>query len=865
MKLLKSTILGASLCLTLTATAVRAQYPDYISRSFTCDKTSLRAGERVTCSSEIFNQTIWPSTRSVTSGYLLARNAALSSGDRVLHAFTTPVLGPRSGTTHSASFTLPDINVDGRVYIGVKANIGGGQRETNISNNTRSQSAEGYGTDLTITSFTGVPQTSVEGATYSYTVEVQQTGRQTSRHVRLGIFLGRFVGDTRGTMLLDVVVDPLTQLAKRSYTLNFKMLKPVSGMKYLVAVVDHQVAHGEIDPFNNTASRSTTFAASRDLVTRNLTASTTTWEVGKNVTLSSRTVNTNSLATSPSKTGYYLSANRVISTTDKLIGTYDVPLLGQNGYWQATQTFRLPETPSTGQCYLGVYADRTTTNIEVNEANNSMYLVGNCENRPDLQVSNLSASTTTWQRGTRVTITSRTTNIGSGGAAAHQTGYYLSTNTTISASDQLLGTVDVPFLGRTGWWQTNRTVTMPRPFRSGTCYLGAWADHKTAITEINENNNSATVRGTCENRSDLVVSSLGRSTSSWRSGASVTVTSRTSNSGAEASVASTTSYYLSTNSTISRSDVLLLNASVPALARGAGHNHSAAVRVPLLTQTGTCYLGAIADRLARNVEISETNNTRAVAITCTRAADLKPTITSAPSTVNANSNVVLRYTVQNLGDDASGIFYVQIGLGSTRLARFALPSIAGGQTTNRSFTVHVPAYQAASSQTQLTLVVDPDSTVTELDERNNSAQQNLRVVGYSGNNRYVQFRAQQSGQRSNYVTLDMSANQRTVDLEVTAPTNPNGYYLLLWSARSTFQIDALTDMGLTLLNTPILPNWFAALDANGRTSRNRPRIVLPNLSLSGPIDAFMHGIFWTPTFALNGVADAPISRVRIQR
>jgi subtilase family serine protease len=72
----------------------------------------------------------------------------------------------------------------------------------------------------------------------------------------------------------------------------------------------------------------------------------------------------------------------------------------------------------------------------------------------------------------------------------------------------------------------------------------------------------------------------------------------------------TTSYYLSTNSTLDASDVLLGSRTVNPLAPGGLESGGASVTVLVTQATGSYYLIAKADGSNAVAEASETNNLR---------------------------------------------------------------------------------------------------------------------------------------------------------------------------------------------------------------------------------------------------------------
>jgi Ca2+-binding RTX toxin-like protein len=81
-----------------------------------------------------------------------------------------------------------------------------------------------------------------------------------------------------------------------------------------------------------------------------------------------------------------------------------------------------------------------------------------------------------------------------------------------------------------------------------------------------------------------------------------------SNAGAASSTASTTGLYLSTDSNITTSDMLLGTFSSPSLSVGGSHSESIPLSLPTNLTAGTYYLGVIADYNSQVNESNETNN-----------------------------------------------------------------------------------------------------------------------------------------------------------------------------------------------------------------------------------------------------------------
>lgn len=84
-------------------------------------------------------------------------------------------------------------------------------------------------------------------------------------------------------------------------------------------------------------------------------------------------------------------------------------------------------------------------------------------------------------------------NAGSAAAAASISGLYLSTDTTITTADKLIGTFQASSLTAGGTQSESIALALPANLAAGTYYLGVLANSKGQVAESNENNNVSTV------------------------------------------------------------------------------------------------------------------------------------------------------------------------------------------------------------------------------------------------------------------------------------------------------------------------------------------------------------------------------------
>jgi Ca2+-binding RTX toxin-like protein len=101
----------------------------------------------------------------------------------------------------------------------------------------------------------------------------------------------------------------------------------------------------------------------------------------------------------------------------------------------------------------------------------------------DLSVTGLSLKDTT--------VSFTIDDIGSGSAAASTAGLYLSTDSTITTSDHLLGTFSSPSLSTGSTSSEAIALSLPTNLTAGTYYLGVVADSTGTVAESNETNNAS--------------------------------------------------------------------------------------------------------------------------------------------------------------------------------------------------------------------------------------------------------------------------------------------------------------------------------------------------------------------------------------
>ena len=308
-----------------------------------------------------------------------------------------------------------------------------------------------------------------------------------------------------------------------------------------------------------------------------------------------------------STTRFYLSADSTVDGADAILGSRTVPPLTAGAFDTAVTSLTVPAGTATGSYLVIAQADAANLVSESSEINNNRSS-GYISIGVDLTVSALTAPTTAGA-GSAFTVSETTKNQGSGNAGGSTTRFYLSTNSSLDGADVPLGSRTVPTLAAGASDAATTSLTLPEGTATGTYYVIAQADTANAVVETSETNNnraSSAVRV----GPDLIVSAV--TAPATAAAGSTFRCPRPRRTRATATAArSTTRFYLSVNSSLDGTDVILGTRAVPPVAADASDTATTSLMLPEGTAAGSYYVIAQADDHERVVETFENNNTRA--------------------------------------------------------------------------------------------------------------------------------------------------------------------------------------------------------------------------------------------------------------
>lgn len=467
----------------------------------------------------------------------------------------------------------------------------------------------------------------------------------------------------------------------------------------------------------------------------------------QSVGVTATVINASAVAAGSSTVSFYLSVDDVMSTSDTFLGSASVGALAAGASQAAGTTVVIPAGTASGSYFIGAIVDAGGLVAESDENDNGRAAANPTavtRRYPDLSITTVSGTPSTIQAGQSLTATSTVSNGGQESSGNFTLSFYLSSDTTITTSDRLLGSLTLASVAAGGQAPANGTFVVPANLPTGNYYIGAIADPDNQVAESNEGNNSkasgSRVKVTAAaTQPDLVILSVSGPVGGT-AGQTVAVTATVKNQGTGSAGAFAVGFYLSTDNTILNADTLLGDSTVASLAAGSQATVNAVVTLPANTTAGSYILGAFADRASAVAESSETNNGLAGAAIQVAAASPMPNlsvdnVSISPASGKVGSSVTFTAYVRNSGTAAAGSFVVGFYLSTDSVIatsdKFAgdaaVASLAPGTSVRVTGTFPVPSATANKSYYS-GAVADRSAQVSEADEANNSRAGNTFVV-----------------------------------------------------------------------------------------------------------------------------------------
>ncbi len=349
-----------------------------------------------------------------------------------------------------------------------------------------------------------------------------------------------------------------------------------------------------------------------DLLPTSLSTTTFVQYPGGNIKVPHSIKNQGTATASAIVTEFHLSKDQVYGGADDIVFTNkrNISSLAPGQTSSTTAwTISIPSSTPLGNYYICAMADSINTNTESSETNNTLCTTSTIKVAlPDLVVTS-HGSVTSAYTGTNISIPITISNKGEGPSKSIDIGIYLSKDNIITTSDTRISTLTLSSgLSPNATKSSNPSGNLASTLTPGVYYLGAIADYNQKVKETNEWNN--TLLGnqiTILPGADLVVTSV-TGPSEAIIGTSIGITTTTKNQGLGSVSYSTTGIYLSTDQSITTSDIRIGTISVGSLAINQLRTATATLTLPSTLTPGEYYLGAIADYDNKRYESDENNN-----------------------------------------------------------------------------------------------------------------------------------------------------------------------------------------------------------------------------------------------------------------
>lgn len=600
--------------------------------------------------------------------FLLSADTKVDAGDLELAHTDFYAVAGTAGSS-GQQFKLPSNTAPGTYYVLGAAQLLGATPEANTSNNLAyAQLTVPPATaipDLTITrlSYDAPPRLGAGSFLYTLT-RVQNLGRTLAQSAEVGYYLSADAMLSPDDQLLGKDRTDVPTDGKSSLLFTTIMLPPViaPGPYYLLCVADHLDLVIEADEQNNVfALPLLVQPPSVDLdFGRHRTLSNTQPGAGSRLKVTCTLQNEGSASLDSAGVGYYLSADRLLSADDVLLGRASAGPLwpGDTYYGSVAHTVTIPAGTPPGKRYLLLAADYQNRVAELDETNNVAPLPLEVV-APDVDLTSTAPRNGSIYNPTvgslfytRCTLANR----GTTSAYPATVSYLFSTDNQLSADDLLLSQTPAITLVGGGSQVLESSFTLPANVAPGAYYLLFVTDYLTQVAETDETNNLAPLAiQVGRPMVDLELPyNFNVLPTRAAAGTEAKVAYYFANNGSTPTQTPAVGFYLSTDETFSPDDVLVGdnrltpgNALYPA-------NYlylTSTISIPRPLAPGRYYLLGVADYLNEFAETDETNNVRAALDVTPTRPDLLVVASPyvSPKRAVAGSQVTTESYVYNIG------------------------------------------------------------------------------------------------------------------------------------------------------------------------------------------------------------------------
>ena len=571
-------------------------------------------GQQISITTTVKNQGSGEESGFYVSVYLCSGSVVDPDGLALTTSYVSPLAAGTERTLVTKA-TIPVTVAPGSYSIGAIVDTGNRVAESKETNNSLVGNPITIisEVDLVITSVS-VPSTGGPGQQIAVTATVKNQGSSNSDAFYVTAYLSPDSSITAGGIDIgSAFVSYLAAGAQQTVTINATIPSTLTGNYYIGAIADSRSMVAESHESNNSLGGSFISITPADLVMTSVSGPTNA-NAGQQIGVTIAVRNQGNGGSGGFSLTAYLSSDPTITAWDDDLGMGDIEI-GQiyvtglaSGTEQVVTVHATLPVALTGVYYFGAIVDGGKNVPESNENNNSLpgnqiVVAGGCA---DLIITSMSGPANA-NAGQKIAVMTTAKNQGDCGSAGFYLTVYLSTDTTITASDHAIGSVYAGSLPAGGQQGVSVNATLPSIF-GGTYYLGAIADSSNAVAELSESNNSflgnqVRISG---GGPDLVITSVsGPGTAT--AGRQIAVTVTVKNQGNSNSSSSYISLHLSPEAQLTADALQIGSGYCSSISIGSEKIRTIYGTIPAHL-TGTYYIGAIADSNKVVTESNENNN-----------------------------------------------------------------------------------------------------------------------------------------------------------------------------------------------------------------------------------------------------------------
>ena len=536
--------------------------------------------------------------------------------------------------------------------------------ESNENNNTGHIELTTMSSDLIVEDITWTPDDAGVGDIISFTVKVKNLGPGSSGDTRIIAYID---GKHQGTYLID----PLD--ADKSDTANFQW-EATPGSHVVTVIADYDKSEQETNEENNKLTR-TLSVVPPDLFISSITWAPENPNLGDTVTFSVNVENKGGGKAENFHLAYYID--------DELITSVPITSLASDNTTLKTYNWKSKE----GRHTFSAFVDFNDYVDEENENNNG-YSVTIVPNMPDLVIHSVTWSPLEATPGSNVVFNVSIKNTGTVTTLPSRIAYYVDGVAT--------GYTDI------GPVKPDEIITEKFTWPASKTYhtVEIIADATALVQEIDEKNNTRVVTLPPP---DIIVDAISWSPEGARVGDTMTFSVTLKNQGQ-----SDTQPCVAACSIDGETPVVVSYGAIPAGGTGTGTFEWVAME-------GSHILSVIADNLNSTTELDESNNGKSISFS-TLTPDLSiGNISWRMENPLVQSDVFITVTIANSGTDTAPYSTLEYSIDGAKKVQKEVPEISAGQSAVITIKAILPA-----GDHELTLRLDADTIITELDETNNA-------------------------------------------------------------------------------------------------------------------------------------------------